>query len=251
MGKKILIVEDDYIIQAHLKRILINEGYEILPLVDSVTDALNIIESSAPDLVLIDIKLSRGKSGTELGKLLLAKDTIPYLYITSYYDKLTMEDVKETRPHGFITKPFKPSDIITTVEIVLNNFKYKKVDITRSTEEIENDIPFRIKSVINYINENIGEKIEIETLAHLTKWKKQHFTKVFSQYMGVPPYKFILECKIEKAKHLLVNTDLSIAAVAEELGFSSSANFCTAFKNTVESTPEAFRKKYNANKKLN
>ena len=90
--------------------------------VKTVEKAIEIINDEKPCLVLLDVNLKQDKDGIDLGNYLLKNDKIPYIYITSYSDKLTIDRIKVTRPHGYIAKPFKTVDIIATVEIVLNNF---------------------------------------------------------------------------------------------------------------------------------
>ena len=124
MNSRIIVVEDELFIARDIKEILEEEGYEVAINVSSVEQAIGLIEETNPALVLVDINLNRSKDGVDLGHYLLNKDRIPFIYITSFTDKLTMDRVKETRPYGFIVKPFKTIDILTTVALVLNNYQY-------------------------------------------------------------------------------------------------------------------------------
>lgn len=249
MKPKILVVEDEAIIAYDIKGIL-ETNYDVIINIRTVEEAIIKIESEKPDLVLIDIKLRADKEGTELGEYLIKKDATPFVYITSLTDKMTLEKVKETRPYGYIVKPFKTADLETTVFLALNTFKHRKIDNLRSENEILNDIPFRIKETINFINRNLHDKIDIETLAEITKWKKHHFIRVFTKHMGDTPYQYILLRKIEKAKVLLLDDTLSISSIAYELSFQSYSNFINAFKKITGSTPEAFRNIERLNKKM-
>mgnify|MGYP006336706761 FL=1 len=179
MEKTILVVEDETIIALDIKEVLEGEGYDVIT-VKTVEKAIEIINDEKPCLVLLDVNLKQDKDGIDLGNYLLKNDKIPYIYITSYSDKLTIDRIKVTRPHGYIAKPFKTVDIIATVEIVLNNFIHSKIDPKRNDEEVNNNIPFKIKETISYINEHIVEKIEISELAELTPWKTHHFIRVFT-----------------------------------------------------------------------
>lgn len=107
MKQTIVVVEDELLIALDIKEILNEQGYEVIINVTSVEKAIAIIEEHDPILVLIDINLKQDKDGIELGQYLLIKDKIPYIYLTSYHDKLTLDRVKDTRPHGYIVKPLK------------------------------------------------------------------------------------------------------------------------------------------------
>lgn len=243
----ILIVEDELLIAFDIKQILSEEGYESIITVSSVEKAIEVVESSNPILVIIDIKLNQDKDGVDLGQYLLQKDNIPYIYLTSYADKLTVERVNHTRPYGYIVKPFKPIDLVTTISIVLNNFKHKNIDVKRSEDETQTPVPFKIKTVIAYINDHLYDKIKIEELAEITPWKLHHFIRIFSQYIGQTPYQYILSKKVELAEALLTETDQPINEIAYDLGFHSYSNFCIAFRKVhPNETPEVFRLKKQA-----
>ena len=248
MKPLILIVEDELVIAHDIGQILEDEGYEIRLNIMTVESAIRHINELHPALVLIDINLNQEMEGIQIGKYLLATDRIPYIYITSYTDKVTLDEVKDTRPHGFIAKPFKPVDVTTTVSIVLNNYSHRNIEPVRNEAELINDIPFRIKATVDYINQNIGSRIELHQLAALTHWKTSHFIRVFTQHLGVTPYQYILRRKIEKAKAMLEETAIPSKDVAFELGFESYGNFNTAFKKATGITSDAYRKLKQARK---
>lgn len=242
---KILIVEDELLIAKNLSIILEGEGYETLIGITTVNEAIEVINQENFVLVLIDINLRSNSDGVELGNYLLKKDTIPFIYITSHSDNVTLDRIKYTRPHGIIIKPFKAIDIKSTVSIVLSNFKHKHIDVFRNDEEHKVDeVPFILKNVIQYINDNITEKIEIQQLTEMTKWSHHHFIRTFTKYINQTPYQYILKKKIEKAKAIICESDTSLSIIAIDVGFSSYSNFCNAFKKETGKTPEMFRKLY-------
>ncbi len=242
MKKKILVVEDEFIIALDIKNILEAEGFEVITNIDNVPDALLTIETQKPNLVLIDINLSGDKNGIDLGHYMLQKDNIPYIYITSNADSTSLERAKATRPHGFIVKPFKPIDLKATVEIVLNNYRHKNLDVKRSDEKITNDTSFRIKAVITFIDKNVSRKIEISELAALTQWKTHHFIKIFTQQLNETPYQYILSQKVERSKTMIHENNMTLTDIAFEMGFLSYSNFCNTFKKATGQTPENFKK---------
>jgi AraC-like DNA-binding protein len=239
MRTKIAVVEDELLIALDIKGLLEESGYEAIINITSVEDAIICIEKEKPNLVLIDINLQKNKDGVELGAYLLQKDTIPYIYLTSYCNKITLDRVNETRPYGYVVKPFKDEALMATVSVVLNKFNYQKIE----AEAPENEpIPYSIREIVNYINNHLEKKIEIDELVALTKWKKHHFLRIFTKYMKITPYQYILFRKIEKAKILLICSESTISDIAFDLGFESQSNFYQAFKKIAKLTPEHYRK---------
>ncbi|WP_395058837.1 response regulator transcription factor [Flavobacterium sp.] len=242
MNKKILVVEDESLIALDIKKILEREGYEVITNIKTVETAIEAIEEHNPILVLIDINLNQLTDGIDLGNYLLVKDTIPYIYITSYSNKMTLDRAQETRPHGYIVKPFRPDSIIASVSVVLNNYKYKKIDTIRSENPMEELTPKKMKQIVEYINANIHKKLDVELLLSITNWTKRHLSRIFMQYLNTTPHQYILNKRIEKASVLLKETDVPINEIAIELGFQNYSSFYLAFKRVTNETPENFRK---------
>ena len=134
---------------------------------------------------------------------------------------------------------------------MLNNYQHKNIDPRRSEEPIKNEVPFRIREVVNFINNNLEKKIEIEDLVKLTQWKKHHFIRMFTQTLEITPYQYVLKAKIEKAKSLITETNQPISEISQDLGFESYSNFCIAFKKLNEKeNPDAYKKRIIANKNI-
>ncbi|WP_139856140.1 LytR/AlgR family response regulator transcription factor [Aequorivita sinensis] len=117
----IYIVEDDPIIAITLESILQKNGYIVCGHADNVDEALTEIKSNKPDLVLVDIQLDGEKDGVDLAENLDMLDK-PYLYLTSQTDPHTIKRVKQTRPLGYIVKPFTENGLRSNIEIAWNNY---------------------------------------------------------------------------------------------------------------------------------
>lgn len=244
MKPTILIVEDELLIAMDIQGILEHEGYNVIINITSVSEAIQAIENYNPIMVLIDINLNNNEEedGINLGRFLLNKNTIPYIYITSYSDNVTIERVKETRPYGMIIKPFKPIDIKTTVSIALSNYKLKNSSKNQKESIFLSDIPLAVREVVDYINENIGSKLDVQDIAKMTKWKYMHFIRIFTKYVGETPYQYILKKKIETAQQLIIDTEIPLSQIATDLGFASYSNFSNVFKRETGKIPTTLRK---------
>lgn len=125
MPINILIVEDEPLISEDLSQILKKEGYEIIGQAFKGVTAIDLIDKVQPDLVLLDILLPGNISGLEIGKI-LSKKQIPFVFITSFSDKNTLETAKVLLPEAYIVKPFKKKDIIATIEMIAHKITSKK-----------------------------------------------------------------------------------------------------------------------------
>jgi transcriptional regulator with GAF, ATPase, and Fis domain len=112
----ILIVEDEFLIADDLALILGEAGYPVIGIADSVAKALNLMERQRPDMVLLDIYLKGKATGIDLARL-LEDENIPFIYISANDNRSVLEEVKTTRPCGYLVKPFRQKDLLTTLEI--------------------------------------------------------------------------------------------------------------------------------------
>jgi two-component system response regulator LytT len=82
-------------------------GFQGIVNVDTVDKAIYQIEKEQPILVLIDIKLKNDDDGIEIGNYLHQKQTIPFIYVSSFSESTSFERAKATEPQGCFYKPFE------------------------------------------------------------------------------------------------------------------------------------------------
>lgn len=119
---RILIVENESLVAMDMERMLLQLGYTIVPNVNSYDDAIRQLNSSKPDLVLLDINLNETKTGIDLSLKLQQEYKIPFIYITSHSDKTTMDQALVTKPNGYLLKPFEANDLYAAIEVAMSNF---------------------------------------------------------------------------------------------------------------------------------
>ncbi|WP_394773110.1 sigma 54-interacting transcriptional regulator [Flavobacterium sp.] len=146
--KNILIVEDQFIEAYDLQLILEKANYKVLGIARSVDKALEILETQKPDLVLLDIMLKGDKNGIELAHI-LKKKNIGFIFISANSSKQILEKAKTTQPFGFIVKPFRDQDILTTLEIAFYRLDYSLESQLLQQLELKNNITNLINSDFN------------------------------------------------------------------------------------------------------
>lgn len=138
--KRVLIVEDDPLIAEDISESLKEIGYTIAGIAYDSTEAMTMIRSTDPHIAILDINLESEKDGIEIGEYLQNNMQIPFIYLTSYSDKSTLERAKKTRPMAYIVKPFDERDLYTALEIALFNFQSANDGDVISCEELNKKI---------------------------------------------------------------------------------------------------------------
>jgi len=95
--------------------------------------------------------------------------------------------------------------------------------------------------VLEYINTYLDRDIKLADLAALLDMSQFHFSHLFKQSMGIAPYQYLLQQRIERAKLLLKQTELSIVEIALDCGFSSHSHLSKQFRKFTNITPKAYR----------
>ena len=105
-------------------------------------------------------------------------------------------------------------------------------------------IPENFSRISGYMREHFNERINIDVLAESALLSKYHFIRRFKKYYGTTPHEYMVLCRIDNAKNLLINTENTIEEIAEVCGFSSLSAFSLCFKNSVGINPTEFRKQF-------
>lgn len=98
------------------------------------------------------------------------------------------------------------------------------------------------KLVLEYIEDHMARDIGLDELANAAGLTRFHFSRAFKATFGEPPYKYLNQRRIQRAKELLTKTALPIADVAALSGFTNASQFGRAFREIEATTPLAFRR---------
>lgn len=105
----------------------------------------------------------------------------------------------------------------------------------------------RLRPVVEYIAEHFCEKLYIEQLAAMIDVSSDYFTKMFRDSIGKTPIEYINGLRVNKAMALLADTDLSMADIADTIGFCNPNYFHKIFKQYIDISPLAYRKNAKGN----
>lgn len=153
---KILIVEDEILIAEDLKDLLLSFGIKSIELSHDKENAFQKINTFKPDIILLDIRLEGNNDGLDIANYLQQSNQIPHIFITSHSDVEMIKEIVKTNPAGYITKPFKKSDLFASINLtalkIQESVKTIQIKDGYDTHIINHvDINF-IKSEGNYID---------------------------------------------------------------------------------------------------
>jgi CheY-like chemotaxis protein len=118
MGEKprILIVEDEHIIQLDLKERLEQFGYEVVGLAGSGAEAVEMARHTRPNVVLMDVRLEGEMDGVEAALQIRLQQDMPIVYLTALADIRNLGRASGTEPYFYLLKPVRSRELRAMVE---------------------------------------------------------------------------------------------------------------------------------------
>ena len=101
------------------------------------------------------------------------------------------------------------------------------------------------KLVAEFIDTHIAEKISLTRLAKIAGLSRYHFARVFKQTFGVPPHRYHMVRRMERATNLLLQSTLPVTQIALQVGFRETSSFTRAYRSYAGVTPSD-RRRYSA-----
>jgi AraC family transcriptional regulator of arabinose operon len=100
---------------------------------------------------------------------------------------------------------------------------------------------FNLEQLQAYMREHLNQSITLDTLAAMANMSKYHFSGKYKKLTGYSPIKHFLNMKMEHACHLLDSSNLSVKAIAAELGYEDQLYFSRLFSRTIGQSPRTYR----------
>ena len=221
-----VICDDEKATLKIIEYLIRSKGYpvEIVGTAMDGKQAVKVIEDTKPDLVFLDIQMPF-LNGFEVISEVKKIEKTKIIIITSYN---RFEYAQKALRMGV-------SDILI-----------KPIDIDELTDAINRSLAWKFTSsnivnkALEYIHIHYNESFTLDDLSRVTYCTVNHLSREFKRHTNTTISQYINMVRIDNAKDLLKNEELSIAEVAEKVGYKNINNFYMNFKKFTDSTPKNF-----------
>ncbi|MYM71687.1 response regulator [Duganella sp. FT134W] len=239
----ILIVDDEREELRFLTDLLRRQRYHVRTASDGMAGYQAAL-AAPPDLILLDVRMP-GMDGFAACRLLKANPVtrpIPVIFLSAL-------DEPDERVAGlamggvdFVAKPYHPAEVFARVRIHLELAGRRKAVTAAPAPEAPHD-PDEVVALaaMRLIGDNLGAPLTLAGIARALGTHEKRLSQAFRRHAGMTVFAYLGEARIRRGRQLLADTDLSVQQIAEQTGFSSAANFATAFREQTGATPTAYR----------
>lgn len=260
LQKRILVVDDEPLTRSGIKKTLEawSQGkYEIL-CAEGAGEASQIMLSQKIHLLITDISMPE-MSGLEMLESIKKQIQPPVVIIISSYPEFDYaREAIQLGVLNYLLKPINKHKLIEAVEKALEvEATQEKVDIfkrvidekwidVKKEERHQEHTP--IQKAIHYIDEHLDKQLSLKEVAQHVHLNPSYFSVLFKDQTNLTFSEYVTRSRLQKAKNLLLTSQLSISEIAEIVGYTTAKYFIKLFKSYEAMTPSQFRKQSKADK---
>lgn len=123
---RVLIVEDEFLIAKRTEIELVKSGISVEGIANNIADAKTLLKTKNVDILLLDVDLGEEKTGIDLANEIRQESDASIIYLTSFDDAETKNDILKTSALAYFVKPIDYRSLISTIEMIYSNQTERK-----------------------------------------------------------------------------------------------------------------------------
>lgn len=246
---RILIIHQHASTCAQLSEYMQHMGHTVVGCAHKTVEAIALSEASKPDIVFLDMSFGEGHDGAQFAQIVFGQSDVRLIFIVSMINKPMLQRAESLDPSGYLMQPFSEQDVYSCLTRAFDPSLSRMIpavlqDVLASEEELSwKKLPeAALLQVRAFVRENLDQEITLRELAKFVGISESSFSRRFKSSMGITPYQYVIQERLDAAKHFLLHKDMSLAHIASATGFSSQSHFTTVFKKATKLTPLQYRR---------
>lgn len=226
MAKRIVIVEDEFRIRQGLSNLInkVDMGCRVIGEAENGYEGIKMIRDMEPDIVITDIRMPKIDGLEMIEKIKEMGINCVFVILSGYAD---FEYARTGIRLGVKEYLLKPATISDVKELL------KKLTC-QEEEQVEDDrmqeYSAAVKEMVSVIEENYGMRLGLDSFADKFRLTPEYLSNLFAKETGMTFSNYLKKIRMEKAKELILNTDMKIYEVACSVGYPDQKYFSKVFK---------------------
>lgn len=242
--KKVIIVEDEVRIRQGLARLIqkVDMGCTVIGTAENGYEGLQMISRLEPDIVITDIQMPRmdGLKMIEQAKAIGAECV--YVILSGYSE---FEYARKGIRLGVSDYLLKPVTITLVKELLAR--LTADPEQTEQEEEADKKYSQAVQGMVDAVEKNCGMVLSLEAFAEKYHMTPEYISNLFAKEVGQSFSNYKKQIRIEKAKQLLLTTDMKVYEVACAVGYPDQKYFSRVFKEYTGVSAKQFTLNYHLN----
>lgn len=233
-----ILIVDDEVLEAEIIQKLIDRKrfpYSTVYVAQNMSEAVGILRKYPVAVILCDIEMPQG-SGLELTRWIRKHEIeAEVIYLTGHAEFTYATEALRLGAMDYLLKPVEQEDLMRALEKVARKIPDFKCDMeTLNAEKI-------VEKAKKYIKENSDREISRAEVAERFFIHPDYLSHIFKEWAGITFQDYVIKTRMDKAKKMLIYTDVSISNIAANTGYSNTAYFAKHFKRETGMTPKQYR----------
>lgn len=237
---KVLVADDEKLIARSIARRIDESGrnFRVVAQAGTGLEALEMTKKWMPDVVFSDIKMPEMDGIGLISRLQEMNPSILCVIVSGYSDFEYTRAAIQNNAVDYLLKPVNPEELSALLARMEAVLLAREQTIVPNREINAEQI---VQNVMIYLRENYSRQIDFAAVAEAQAVSAPYLSRLFHEYAGVSPSRYLTGYRMEQAKKLLRDSRLSIGEIAERVGYPDPFHFSKTFKNTVGVSPSQFR----------
>jgi DNA-binding response OmpR family regulator len=264
-GARLLLVDDSPADLRLLVQLLNQENFKLMVALDGKQAYERAMAQPAPDAILLDVSMPR-MDGYATCRLLKGNPStahIPVIFVTASAGLDERLKGFNAGAADYVLKPYNPEEVLARVRVQLQIAERTgtrkpaqsiALDLLQtppiaaalwpksSSGSLSNEQAI-VNTTTQYLSDHLSDAPSQKHLARLIGVNEKRLTNAFRTLLGKTIHDYLRDQRMERARTLLQDCSLTVAEIADQLGFSSPANFASAFRRQLGCSPVAFRRR--------
>ena len=245
---KVVVAEDEPLILGSVVRKIteMNIGFQVVGAAEDGKTALELVETHSPDVLVTDIRMPV-MDGLELLKITFSRHpAMKKIVISGYDDFKYAQHALKYEAVDYLLKPLKTEELLEAFSRIRISLDAQRNQMKQNTLQLKDNYSYSTEEIAHlveiYIKENFTQEINFDLISQKFNFNSSYLSKIFTRHIGENPSKYLISLRINKARHLLLNSrELSIKEIGEFVGYPNQFYFSRIFKSIVGKSPASYR----------
>ena len=237
---KVIVADDERLIANNIAHRIeqTNAAFEVVARAGTGAEALELAREMLPDVVFSDIKMPEMDGIELIARLRALNPAILCVIVSGYNDFEYTRAAIRNSAVDYLLKPVNPDELKQLLGQLEATMLAREQQIVPRREASPAEL---VDNVMIYLRENYDKPIDFSAIANMQAISPSYLTRLFHDRVGTSPSKYLTDYRMNMARKLLVDSQLSVREIAERVGYPDPFHFSKSFKNLFGVSPAQYR----------